>query len=59
DGGSFHANLRNSDGLKPQKCKYIDITQAPDRVKEIHERMLPHYEHLHSHRLQNKGQQAA
>ncbi|MEM8645960.1 MAG: sulfotransferase family protein [Pseudomonadota bacterium] len=59
DGGSFHANLRNSDGLKPQKRKYIDITQAPDRVKEIHERTLPHYEHLHSHRLQNKGQQAA
>ena len=59
DGGSFHANLRNSDGLKPQKRKYIDITQAPDRVKEIHERMLPHYEHLHSHRLQNKGRQAA
>ncbi len=59
DGGSFHANLRNSDGLKPQKRKYIDIAQAPDRVKEIHERMLPHYEHLHSHRLQNKGQRAA
>ena len=59
DGGSFHANLRNSDGLKPQARKYIDISQAPDRVKEIHERVLPHYEHLYSHRLQQPGKQAA
>lgn len=59
DGGSFHANLRNSDGLKPQQRKYIDISQAPDRVKEIHERVLPHYEHLYSHRLSQEGKQAA
>ena len=59
DGGSFHANLRNSDGLKPQTRKYIDISQAPARVKEIHESVLPHYEHLYNHRLQNTGKQAA
>ena len=59
DGAAFHANLRNSDGLKPQKRKYIDIAQAPDRVKEIYDRVLAHYEHLYSHRLQQKGQQAA
>ena len=51
DGGSFHANLRNSDGLKPQKRKYVDISDAPDRVQEIHAAVLPHYEHLHGHRL--------
>lgn len=51
DGGSFHENLRNSDGLKPQKRSYIDISDAPDRVKEIHEICRPHYEHLHRHRL--------
>ena len=51
DGGSFHANLRNSDGLKPQKQSYIDIEKAPDRVKEIYEICLPHYEHLYEHRL--------
>ncbi len=51
DGGSFHENLRNSDGLKPQKRTYIDISDAPDRVKEIHETTLPHYEHLFAHRL--------
>ncbi len=51
DGGSFHANLRDSDGLKPQPRRYIDITEAPDRVKEIHAVVLPHYEHLRAHRL--------
>ena len=52
DGGSFHANLRNSDGLKPQsRTKYIDIERAPARVREVHQRARPHYEHLHAHRL--------
>ena len=51
DGGSFHENLRNSDGLKPQKRKYVEIEQAPDRVKQIYEQVLPHYEHLYAHRL--------
>ena len=51
DGGSFHANLRNSDGLKPQMRRYIDIEEAPDRVRAVHERVLPHYEHLYRHRL--------
>lgn len=51
DGGSFHANLRNSDGLRPQKRKYIDISQAPDRVRRTHDDMLPHYEHMLAYRL--------
>jgi hypothetical protein len=51
DGGSFHANLRNSNGLKAQQRKYIDITEAPDRVRQIHELVLPHYQHLYAHRL--------
>ena len=51
DGGSWHANLRDSDGLKPQPRRYIDISEAPDRVKEIYEEVLPHYEHLYSHRI--------
>jgi hypothetical protein len=51
DGGSFHANLRNSDGLKAQIRKYIDIAEAPDRVKQIHQLVLPHYQHLYAHRL--------
>ncbi|MDJ0778019.1 MAG: sulfotransferase family protein [Gammaproteobacteria bacterium] len=51
DGGSWHANLRDSDGLKPQPRRYIDISAAPDKIKSIYETVLPHYEHLYAHRL--------
>jgi len=51
DGGSWHGNLRNSTGLEAQPRQYIDIDSAPDRVKEIYEACLPHYEHLHQYRL--------
>ncbi len=51
DGGSFHANLRNSDGLKPQVRKYVELEDAPDKVKEIYDIVLPHYEALYKHRL--------
>ena len=51
DGGSFHANLRNSDGLSQQQRKYVDITEAPDRVKQIYEMVLPHYQYMYTHRL--------
>lgn len=51
DGGSFHENLRNSDGLKPQARTSIDISDAPERVREVYEEMLPHYGHLYRHRL--------
>ncbi len=51
DGGSWHQNLRNSDGLKPQPRNYVDISDAPDRVREIYEIVLPHYEAMHRHRL--------
>jgi len=51
DGGSFHANLVNSDGLKQQQRNYVDISEAPDRVKQIYEMVLPHYQHMYTHRL--------
>ena len=51
DGGSWHANLRDSDGLKAQPRRYIDIAEAPDRVKEIYQTVLPHYEHLYQYRV--------
>lgn len=51
DGGSWHANLRNSDGLKAQPRKYIDIAEAPDRVKRIYDQIMPDYEHMHAYRL--------
>lgn len=51
DKGSWHDTLRNSDGLKPQAVKSYDITTTPDWVQEMYEVFLPHYEHLHAHRL--------
>ncbi|MEM8837860.1 MAG: sulfotransferase family protein [Pseudomonadota bacterium] len=51
DGGSFHANLRNSDGLKPQKRTYKEIGDVPDRVRTIYDECLTHYRHLHAFRL--------
>ena len=51
DGGSFHHNLANSTGLAPQKSKHIDITEAPDRVKQVYRRMIPHYDHLYEYRI--------
>jgi hypothetical protein len=51
DGGSFHDNLRNSSGLTPQKRNYVEVGDMPDRVKEIYDIAMPHYEHLYAHRL--------
>ncbi len=56
DGGSWHANLRTSDGLKPQPRTYIEISDAPDRVQEIYHTVLPHYEAMHKHRLRVRTQ---
>lgn len=51
DGGSFHENLRNSTGLKPQKRRYVELADAPERVRRVHRRMKPHYDHLYRHRI--------
>ena len=51
DGGSFHANLAQSTGLTPQKRKYVDLENTPDRVKRVYRRMMPHYQHLYQNRL--------
>lgn len=51
DGGSWHEKLKNSTGLAPQPRGYVDIEDAPDYAKELYELVLPHYEHLHAHRL--------
>lgn len=51
DGGSFHQNLRDSTGLTRQARRYVDMDNVPDRVKQIHRRMMPHYERLYAHRI--------
>lgn len=51
-GGSFHANLRNSDTLNPQLRKsYIDIKDASPRVQDVYERVLPYYEFMNQNRI--------
>ncbi|MBG6166533.1 hypothetical protein IWQ54_006228 [Labrenzia sp. EL_195] len=50
DGGSFHANLKNSTGLRPQKRKYVEIAEAPDRVQHVYRHMKPHYDRLYANR---------
>ena len=52
DGGSFHANLKASTGLKPQMRRYIEVANAPERVRRVFHRMKPHYDHLYRHRVQ-------
>ena len=51
DGGSFHFNLSQSTGLVAQKRKHADLQNAPERVRRVHRRMKPHYDHLHRHRI--------
>lgn len=51
DGGSWHEKLKGSTGLAPQEPGYADIDSAPDHAKRLYEQVLPHYEHLHRHRL--------
>lgn len=51
DGGSFHANLKASNGLKPQAREYVEVADAPERVRRVHRRMKPHYNHLYQYRI--------
>ncbi|MEM1301192.1 MAG: hypothetical protein AAGH17_01315 [Pseudomonadota bacterium] len=51
DGGSFHANIKASTGLKPQTRRYVEIADAPERVRRVHRRMRPHDDHLLAHRI--------
>jgi hypothetical protein len=51
DGGSFHSNLAQSTGLTPQPRKYIDLEDAPERVRRVYRRIMPHYQHLFDHCL--------
>lgn len=51
DCGSFHHNLAMSTGLTPQPRKYVEVNDAPVRVRQVHRRMKPHYDRLYAHRL--------
>jgi hypothetical protein len=47
----WHESLKNSDGLKAQPRKPIDIDDLPPRLQSLYQDFLPHYHHLHAHRL--------
>jgi len=51
DGGSFHQNLKDSKGLKPQKRRYVELADTPQRVQQVYRRMEPHYRRLWAHRI--------
>lgn len=51
DRGSWHENLRNSDGLKPQKTVHADPDSLPERIRAMYEACLPHYRHMYRYRL--------
>lgn len=50
DGGSWHANLEASTGLKRQKRDYVPIDHN-DHLKRAYEICRPHYDAIHQHRL--------
>lgn len=50
DGGSWHANLEASTGLKRQKRDYVPIDHN-DHLKRAFEACQPHYEAIYRHRL--------
>ncbi|MEL6477070.1 MAG: sulfotransferase family protein [Pseudomonadota bacterium] len=51
DDGSWHGPLAQSDGLKPQTRTYGSVEDQPAHVQEIYAKALPHYSHIHRHRL--------
>ena len=50
DGGSWHENLARSTGLTRQRQEYSIDADHPD-IADMVTRAIPHYEHLHRHRL--------
>lgn len=51
DDSIWHETLKNSDGLKPQPCQPVEVTELPAPMQALYEAFLPHYRHLHAHRL--------
>ncbi len=59
DDSIWHETLKNSDGLKPQRRKTADISELPMRLQDLYRSFLPHYQHLHRHRLKVPAAQTA
>ncbi len=51
DDSIWHESLKNSDGLKPQKSRIINVEDLPPNMQEFYHEFIPHYQHLHAHRI--------
>lgn len=51
DDNVWHAALRDSDGLKAQPRKTVDVSELPDEMRTLYHDFIPHYQALHAHRL--------
>ena len=51
DDSIWHESLKNSDGLKAQPRKHVDVDDLPTRLRKLYDDFLPHYQHLYAHRL--------
>ncbi len=51
DDSIWHETLKNSDGLKAQPRITIEVDELPRRLQALYRDFLPHYQHLHRHRL--------
>jgi hypothetical protein len=51
DDSIWHETLKNSNGLKAQARKTVEIDDLPTRLQDLYREFLPHYQHLHKHRL--------
>jgi len=51
DDSIWHESLKNSNGLKAQPRKHIDIEDLPAKLQTLYHDFLEHYRYLHAHRL--------
>lgn len=51
DDNVWHAALRDSDGLKAQPRKTVDVSELPDAMQALYDEFMPHYRALHANRL--------
>ncbi len=51
DDSVWHETLKNSNGLKAQARKPIDLSELSPRLQDLYDAFLPHYRHLYQYRL--------
>lgn len=51
DDSIWHETLKNSDGLQAQVRDPVDVDALPAKLQDFYADFIPHYRHLHRHRL--------